>query len=139
MDVKLFISLMSGIFVIFLFIYFLLTLNFWINVEDVCSKDCHDDYKRKVILFLILAIPIFIITNQLYLKLSDFNYIIALLLLSTISNILQFLYLRQLKNECKCDKSFIMDMIRILNYFALFILLPSNYVSIFLLKKSGKM
>lgn len=121
----------SFLFIIVLFVTFLLTLNFWINVEDVCSKKCHDDYKRKIILFLIIVSIVLVPLNSFIMKLDQFQFDIMIIALATINNILQFIYLRQLKNDCKCDKSFVMDMIRIINYFNIFILLPSTYISIY--------
>lgn len=133
----------ANIFVIllslFMIVLFLLTLNFWINVEDVCKKQCHDDYKRKLILFMIVLSMLFTFINNFFLKLDQINYLIIVGVISTLNNILQFLYLRQLKNECLCSKSIVMDMIRIFNYFSLFILVPINIIMILYLKYSETM
>lgn len=136
MDEKI-IKSFSFIFLSMLFVFFLFTLNFWINVKDVCSKKCHDDYKRKIILFLIILTVLLIPINSFIMKLDPIKYSILIVGVSTINNLLQFIYLRQLKNDCNCRKSFIMEIIRIINYFNLLILLPSNYISIYYLMKLG--
>ncbi len=119
-------------------VYCLLVLNFYLNVEDTCSKKCHDDVKRIIILLLIV-LSLMLPFIQAFNMLNESTYIIMIFGVSTVLNLTQFLYLRQLKNECNCDKSILLDIMRILNYFTLFIVMPINVLMMGYLKNIGKL
>ena len=119
-------------------VYCLLVLNFYLNVEDTCSKECHDDVKRIIILLLIV-LSLMLPFIQMFNMVNESTYLIMLFGVSTVLNLTQFLYLRQLKNECNCDKSILLDIMRILNYFSLFIVTPINVLMMGYLKNIGKL
>lgn len=119
-------------------VYGLLVLNFYLNVEDTCSKECHDDVKRIIILLLIV-LSLLMPFIKMYNKVNESTYLIMIFGVSTTLNVIQFLYLRQLKNDCNCDKSLLMDIMRILNYFTLFIVMPINVLMMGYLKNIGKL
>ena len=121
---------------IVLFVYNLSVLNFYFNVKDTCSNKCHDDVKRIIILLFIFTSILLPAINAVK-PFNSLNYVMILFANSMVLHLTQFIYLRQLKNECSCGKSLIMDIMRILNYFALYIVIPINIVFVSYLKYHG--